>query len=111
MELNADPRPQRAITSGKKIYLLLFQISHLFGELAGLFGRVEDFVVEDGEVERESEPDGVRGLHLGLGDLEGLLVGLLGVLEHSSAAVSGGDLSEVPERDNKIGLKDRSFYL
>ena len=48
-------------------------MTHLLGELAGLLWRVEDLVVEDGEVEREAEPDGVGGLHLALGNLEGLL--------------------------------------
>ena len=54
--------------------------THLLGQRAGLLGRVQDLVVEDGEVEGEAEPDGVRGLHVLLADVEGLLVGLLGVL-------------------------------
>ena len=42
----------------------------------------------------------MRGLHLGLGDLEGLLVGLLGVLQDAGALIAGGDLSEVPRNGN-----------
>lgn len=54
--------------------------THLLGQSAGLLGRVEDFVVEDGEVEGQAEPDGVRRLHVLLADVEGLLVGLLRVV-------------------------------
>ena len=50
------------------------------GELASLLGRVEDLVVEDGEVEGESEADGVRRLHLGTRDVERVLVRLLRAL-------------------------------
>ena len=57
------------------------KIADLLGKLAGLVGGVEDLVVEDGEVEREAEPDGVGRLHLALGDLERLLVRLLRVLQ------------------------------
>lgn len=45
-------------------------------------GRVDNLVIEYGKVEREAEPDGVCGLHFGLGDVERLLVGLLRVLHH-----------------------------
>lgn len=54
--------------------------AHLLGQRAGLLGRVEDFVVEDGEVEGQAQPDGVCWLHVLLADVEGLLVGLLRVL-------------------------------
>lgn len=54
--------------------------THLLGQRAGLLWRVQDLVVEDGEVEGQAEPDGVRGLHVLLADVEGLLVGLLRVL-------------------------------
>ena len=36
------------------------------GELASLLGRVEDLVVEDREVERQTEANWMRGLHLGV---------------------------------------------
>lgn len=54
--------------------------THLLGQRAGLLGRVEDFVVEDGEVEGQAQPDGVCWLHVLLADVEGVLVGLLRVL-------------------------------
>lgn len=54
--------------------------THQLGQSAGLLGRVEDFVVEDGEVEGQAQPDGVCWLHVLLADVEGLLVGLLRVL-------------------------------
>ena len=34
------------------------------GELASLLGQVEGLVVEDGEVERQTEANWMRGLHL-----------------------------------------------
>ena len=48
--------------------------------MACAVGRVDDLVVEDGEVEGESEADGVRRLHLGTRDVERVLVRLLGAL-------------------------------
>ena len=54
--------------------------THLLGQGARLLGGVEDFVVEDGEVEGQAQPDGVRRLHVLLADVEGVLVGLLRVL-------------------------------
>lgn len=54
--------------------------THLLGQRAGLLGRVEDFIVEDGEVEGQAQPDGVCWLHVLLADVEGVLVGLLRVL-------------------------------
>lgn len=41
--------------------------------MASTVGRVEDLVVEDGEVKRESEADGVRRGKLGLGDVRSVL--------------------------------------
>lgn len=37
--------------------------THCFGEFAGLFGAVHDFIVKDGEVESEAESNGVGGGH------------------------------------------------
>ena len=53
---------------------------NLFGQVARPVGRVDDLVVEDGEVEREPEADGVRRLHLGPRDVERVLVRLLRVI-------------------------------
>lgn len=41
---------------------------------------VDNLVIKDGKVERETEPDGVSRLHFGLSNVERLLVGLLRVL-------------------------------
>jgi len=41
--------------------------------VAGTVRRVEDLVVEDGEVEGEAETDGVSGSELGLGNVGGVL--------------------------------------
>ena len=53
---------------------------YLLGELTRLVRAVEDLVVEHGEVEGEPQPNGVRGLHLGLADLESVLVSFLRVV-------------------------------
>ena len=52
----------------------------LFCEVACTVGGVDDLVVEDGEVEGESEADGMRRLHLGPRDVERVLVRLLRAL-------------------------------
>lgn len=49
-------------------------IEGLLGEVAGTIRGVQDLVVEDGEVEGQSETNGVRGGQLGLGDVGGALV-------------------------------------
>ena len=41
--------------------------------MAGAVGRVQDLVVEDGEVEGQAEADGVSGRQLSLGDVGGAL--------------------------------------
>ena len=63
--------------------------------MASLIGGVEDFVVEDGEVEGESESDGVRGGQTGVGDLRGILIGVQGVGGRLLARVASLELSEV----------------
>ena len=47
--------------------------TNLLRELTGLVWTVEDFVVEDGEVEGKPEPDRVGGLHLALADIKCIL--------------------------------------
>ena len=73
-----------------------FMRTYSLGELASLLGRVEDLIVEDGEVERQTEADGMRGLHLGLSNLEGLLVSLLRIFENLCSSVTHSHLGEVP---------------
>jgi hypothetical protein len=41
--------------------------------VAGTIRRVEDLVVENGEVKSETETDGVSGSELGLGNVGGVL--------------------------------------
>ena len=53
------------------------KIADLLGQLAGLVGGVEDLVVEDREVESQTESDRVSRLHLALADLKSVLVRLL----------------------------------
>jgi len=67
-------------------------VERLLGQVARALRRVEDFVVEHGEVEREAEPNRVRGLHLRLGDVERLAVGLLRVLNHRGSVLASGHL-------------------
>ena len=52
-------------------------IADLLGKLARLVGGVEDLVVEDREVESQTESDRVGRLHLALADLKSVLVRLL----------------------------------
>jgi hypothetical protein len=49
--------------------------NYLFCELACFGGVIENFVVEDGKVESESESNGVGGLEFCVGNLRGRLVG------------------------------------
>ncbi|KAG5272451.1 hypothetical protein AALO_G00165710, partial [Alosa alosa] len=69
-------------------------VERLLGQLARLLGRVLDLVVEDGEVERQAQADGVRGGHA-LADLERLLVGALGGLHGTGALLARGHLGQV----------------
>lgn len=56
-------------------------VDHLFRQLTGLVGRVEDLVVEDGKVEGQTQSDWMCGLHFALADLERILVGRLRVID------------------------------
>jgi len=60
-------------------------VEGLLGEVASAIRRVEDLVVEDGEVEGEAETDGVGRSELGLGNVGGVLKWLLDVLFLSCA--------------------------
>jgi hypothetical protein len=50
--------------------------------VTGPVGGIEDFVIEDGKIERQPQPDGVGGLHLGFGNVKCLLVGSFAILGH-----------------------------
>jgi len=73
-------------------------IEGLLGQVTGLGGVVETLVVEDGEVEGQSESDGVGGLQLVVGDIGSLRVGLKGSLGDLFVELGSrvfGDVSEV----------------
>mmetsp|Transcript_3803 Transcript_3803/g.7546 ORF Transcript_3803/g.7546 Transcript_3803/m.7546 type:complete len:263 (-) Transcript_3803:231-1019(-) len=53
-------------------------VEGLLGDMAGAVGAIENFVVKDGEVEGETEADGVSGGKVRRGDLGGGLVGVEG---------------------------------
>lgn len=48
-------------------------IERLLGEVACTIGRVQDLVVEDGEVQGKTQTDGVGGGEFGLGNIGGVL--------------------------------------
>jgi hypothetical protein len=70
-------------------------VKGLLGQVAGLVGGVENLVVEDREVEGETQADGVRGRELGLGDLGGSLVSLERLVGAVLSSVANGKLREV----------------
>ena len=74
----------------------LLMRTYSLGELASLLGRVEDLIVEDGEVERQTEADGMRRLHLGFRNFKGLLISLLRIVQHGCSAVSYSHFGKVP---------------
>ena len=57
-------------------------VVYRFSQLARLLGRVENFVVEDREIQGEPEPDRVGGLHLRLADVVSVLVSFLRVIHN-----------------------------
>ena len=56
--------------------------ANLLCQVASSVGRIEDFVIKYGKVERQSEPDRVGGLHFGLGNIVRLLIRLSAVFGH-----------------------------
>lgn len=70
-------------------------IESKLGQVASLVGRVEDLVVEDGEVESQTQTDGVGRSQVGLGNLGGSLVGLERGIGGGLAALTNGELGQV----------------
>lgn len=70
-------------------------VEGLFGEVAGLIRRVENLVVEDGEVQSQTQADGVGRGKLSLGNLGGSLVRLERLVGRILATVTDGELSEI----------------
>ena len=55
-------------------------IKGLFGQLAGFGWVLEDFIAEHGVVEGQAESDGVGGLKVTLGNLDGCFISFIGIL-------------------------------
>jgi hypothetical protein len=70
-------------------------IESLLGQLASLVGRVEDLVVEHGEVQCQTEADGVGGREVGGSDVSGSLVCLERLVGGGLALVADGELGKV----------------
>jgi hypothetical protein len=70
-------------------------IKGLLGKMAGLVRRAEDLVVENGEVQGETQADRVRRRQLSLGNLGGGLVSLERLVGRILATVASGELGEV----------------
>ena len=70
-------------------------IESLLGQVAGLVGSVQDLVVENGEVEGQTQADGVSGRQLSLGDLGGGLIRVERLVGRLLAAVTDSELREV----------------
>jgi hypothetical protein len=83
-------------------------IESLLSELASLVGRVENLVVENGEVQRETETDGVGRGKVGSSNIGSSLVGLERLVGRGLALVTNGKLGEVtvvvalPEEDMMV---------
>lgn len=63
--------------------------------MAGLVGRVEDLIVEDGEVKSQAQADGVGRCEVGLSDFSGALVGLERSISGTLTAVANGKLGQI----------------
>lgn len=70
-------------------------IEGLFGEVAGLVGRVQDLIVEDGEVQGKTKSDRVGWGKISLGNLSGGLIGLERLVGRFLSLVGNGKLSQV----------------
>ena len=70
-------------------------VESLLGEVASLVWRVEDLVVEDGEVQGKTKTDWVGWSKIALGNLGGSLVSLKGLVGGLLALVADGELGEV----------------
>ena len=81
-----------------KVKYLPTGIQQIILDKYDLVRTVEDLIEEDGEVECESQPDGMSGLHARLGDVECVLVRLLAVLHHRLLVTPNGYLSQISTR-------------
>ena len=63
--------------------------------MACLIGRVEDFVVKDGKVQRKTEPDGVGRSEIRGSDLSGSFISLQRLIGRDLTLVAKSEFSEV----------------
>ena len=57
-------------------------LMYLLSKLTRFVWRVGNLVIEHGEIKRETETNGMRRLHLLLGNVKGSLVGILRLTDH-----------------------------
>ena len=62
---------------GKVTTFFVRQFADRFSQFTGFLWRVEDLIVEDGEVKCQAQADGMCGVHLSLADVKRFLVCLL----------------------------------
>jgi hypothetical protein len=70
-------------------------IKGLLGEMARLIRRVQDLIVENGEVESETKADWVGWSKVSLGDFGSVLVGLERLVGRLLSLVADGKLSKI----------------
>ena len=68
---------------------------YLLSELTRLIRGGHDFVVENREIQSQAQSDGMSGLHGRFCNVEGILVGLLGVINHGFPGITIGNLGQV----------------
>jgi hypothetical protein len=70
-------------------------IKGLLGKMASLIRRVQDLIVENGEVKSQTKADRVSGRKIRLCNLSGVLVSLEGLVGRLLSLVANGELSQV----------------
>ena len=63
--------------------------------MAGLIRRIEDLIVEDGEVERKTKADGMSGSEVSSSNLSGCFIGLQRLVGRVLTLVANGELGQV----------------
>lgn len=81
--------------------------SYRLSQAAGPVRVVEDFIVEDWEVEGQAKPNRVCWLHLPLANLKSLLVRLLGILH----CIYGQKKKTLFKKKKKESERERIFVL
>jgi hypothetical protein len=70
-------------------------IEGLLGKMTSLVGRVQDLIIENGEVEGQTQADWVGWCKVGLCNFGGVLVSLEGLVGGLLSLVANGELSKV----------------